>query len=123
MNDFSGKKITVIFGALATKDVSAMARSLSTIASSFILTQSDVVGKPALEPAQLADILHEISPGKPLQIVEKPHEAIELALEQMDPGELLLITGSIYLIGEARSFWLPKKQILLELEKKEPILP
>jgi folylpolyglutamate synthase/dihydropteroate synthase len=35
-------------------------------------------------------------------------------MSEAKPGELVLITGSMYLIGEAREHWFPSEQMLMD---------
>jgi len=50
-------------------------------------------------PAPLTE-LAQIAPGAQ---IEAPREALSRALAEAHPGDTLLITGSIYLIGEVRA--------------------
>ena len=56
------------------------------------------------------------APDLEVQITENVRQGIALALEGLEQDELLLITGSLYLVGEARENWNPSREILEELE-------
>jgi folylpolyglutamate synthase/dihydropteroate synthase len=43
--------------------------------------------------------------------------AIDTALAQAEEGEIIVVTGSLYLLGEARGVWRPVDRILEEIEQ------
>jgi len=43
--------------------------------------------------------------------------AITQTLQNANPDDLVLVTGSLYMLGEARNHWVPIENILLEAEK------
>ena len=81
---------TIVFGAVSTKDTSAVLNALAPIASRFIFTTPD--SPRAIDPGTLTpppDIHTTITPALPA--------AIDLATSFPDP---VLVTGSLYLVGE-----------------------
>jgi folylpolyglutamate synthase/dihydropteroate synthase len=47
--------------------------------------------------------------------VERVAESVEHALNIVDPDDLVLVTGSVYLVGEAREHWYPNQEMLRAL--------
>jgi folylpolyglutamate synthase/dihydropteroate synthase len=41
--------------------------------------------------------------GLPVEVTESVAEGVRLALERADPEDMLLVTGSLYVVGAARS--------------------
>lgn len=96
--EFPTTRWTVVFGAMADKDVPAMLRLLgSAIASLRAARAADSErARPAAEVAALAaEVL-----GVPVWAHDSVAEAVAAAL---DAGEPVLVTGSLYVVGEARS--------------------
>jgi len=112
---FPQKTITVVTGMLAFKEVDAIIKELLPIASRVIATQANVLGKPSLPTSNLREAINRQNPS--LEVIE--HSSIErgivTAISKSKPDELVLITGSMYLIGEAREHWFPSEQMLMEV--------
>ncbi len=87
----------LLFGALADKDFEPMLRALAPRMGSIVYTQPK-----GRAPAPLGELV-AIAPG---DAIGEPSLALRRALEALRPGELLVITGSIYLVGELRGLLL-----------------
>jgi dihydrofolate synthase/folylpolyglutamate synthase len=99
-----------VFGCCADKDVNGMLRELSLGADKIIFTKSD--GNPrAAEPQILQRQFAEIS-GKMTQVAESLGEALEIAARATSRDDLICVTGSFYIVGDA-------KKHLAELAKKQ----
>ncbi|MDB6033760.1 MAG: FolC bifunctional protein [Verrucomicrobiales bacterium] len=92
---FPDQKLDLILGILGDKDSSAMAHALLPIASRIFLPP--VKSERALPPADLAKLCRSANPQAEVHVTSSLQEA--LALSQASP--ILVITGSLYLIGEA----------------------
>ncbi|HJS50362.1 MAG TPA: folylpolyglutamate synthase/dihydrofolate synthase family protein [Pyrinomonadaceae bacterium] len=100
LNEFVHRPITLIFGAMRDKNVAGMANILFTKAEKIVLTQPD--NSRAITAKQLAtSVPSDIAGGRVLQTLSVP-EAIRVAQEISPEGAIILITGSLYLVGEAR---------------------
>ncbi len=110
------KKIAVMIGGLMTKDMTSMISHLLPLASHFIVTAPNVYGKPSLQPQVLQDMIHRMSHTMPVKCFSTVQKSVEWALHELKKDEGLLITGSLYLIGEARNYWITKAQLLERIE-------
>ena len=90
------RPFTLLFGALADKDVAHMLPPLAALASRVVLTRPS--SPRAAPPATLAALVPE---GKGVILEEEIPAALELALAG-DP-ELVVACGSIFLIGTLRT--------------------
>jgi dihydrofolate synthase / folylpolyglutamate synthase len=107
-------QITAVVGALVSKDVRGMLAELLPLCTAIVLTEPEVPGKPALPVAELAEVVAELAPMLPVVWAEGWDTAVFHAqqLSQNHPHPIILITGSIYLIGACRSQWYPNQQLL-----------
>jgi dihydrofolate synthase/folylpolyglutamate synthase len=105
-------EVTAVVGALVSKDVRAMLAALLPICTRLVATEPHVPGKPALPAEELATAVGELAPSLPV-VVEKD-TAVVLRHAHANPPKktLILITGSIYLIGAIREHWYPSKILL-----------
>jgi dihydrofolate synthase/folylpolyglutamate synthase len=97
--------MVVIFGCNADKDVKGMLAELQYGADKVIFTRSN--SAKAVSPQELADQYTELC-GKMCQTATSLGEALQLARSAIGREDLVCITGSFYLIGQAKvRFQLP----------------
>jgi dihydrofolate synthase/folylpolyglutamate synthase len=115
---YPGKKMTVVLGTLSIKDFSGIIQALQPITGKWIATQPKVFGKPSASPEDLARVIKEVDPGAQVILAEDVVLGIKTSLEEVDKDEIILVTGSLYMVGDARAYWHPTDEILLELENR-----
>jgi dihydrofolate synthase/folylpolyglutamate synthase len=113
---YPDKKITVIVGMLSTKDFKAMIDHLVPIASRWVVTQPHVFGKPSTQPSEIASYITKINPQADIRAFDYINDALDVVLAEASQNDLIIVTGSLYLVGEARERWFPTKEILRGLE-------
>jgi len=91
--------MVVIFGCNSDKDVQGMLQMLQYGADKVIFTRSN--SPRAMSPAELAEIYTEIC-GKMCQTASSLGPALQLAKNAVSKEDLICITGSFYLIGQAK---------------------
>jgi dihydrofolate synthase / folylpolyglutamate synthase len=91
---YSGRRIWIVYGVLRDKAVAEMAAILFPVADRLILTAP--ANTRAMPPEDIA------VPGA--RITHSVAEAIGL-LNEAGPGDVIFITGSLYLVGEARALF------------------
>ncbi len=98
IRDFKGqKKVVLLFAAMADKDWPLMLRELSAVADEFVLTR--VPMERSADPAEMA----KAAPSHiPHTILSDPREAVRILLDKVAPGAVILVAGSLYLLGEVR---------------------
>ena len=91
--------MVVIFGCNGDKDVRGMLQKLQYGADKVIFTRSN--SPKAVSPEDLSEMYDEIC-GKMCQTASSLGEALKLAKCAVGREDLILITGSFYLIGQAK---------------------
>lgn len=92
--------MVMIFGCNSDKDVKGMLHQLQYGADKVIFTRSN--STKAMSPDELGDMYTEIC-GKMYQTALSLGEALRLAQNAISKEDLICITGSFYLIGQAKS--------------------
>jgi dihydrofolate synthase/folylpolyglutamate synthase len=92
--------LVVVFGCAADKDIETMLRHLASGADKVIFTKSNT--PRAANPDDLARRYSDIS-GKGCQSAPTFKDALELAARSADRDDLICVTGSFYLVGEAKA--------------------
>jgi dihydrofolate synthase/folylpolyglutamate synthase len=93
----------LVFGCLEDKQWERMAAMLAPRVSDTILTR--VTPKRPLDPAQLLPIFAQHTQAR---IIREPLAAIAQAMAETSPDEVVLVTGSVYLVGEIYPWFLAK---------------
>ena len=91
--------MVVIFGCNSDKDVRGMLQKLQYGADKVIFTRSN--SPKAVSPEDLAEMYTEIC-GKMYQTAATLGQALQLAKNAVSKEDLICITGSFYLIGQAK---------------------
>ncbi len=92
--------MVIIFGCNNDKDIAGMLNELQYGADKVIFTRSS--SPKAVSPDELAEMYVEIC-GKMCQSAVSLGEALRLARSAVNKEDLICITGSFYLIGEAKT--------------------
>jgi dihydrofolate synthase/folylpolyglutamate synthase len=106
------RRLALIFGASADKDINGMLIAFLGAESATGYPPADKVivsksGHPrSAEPAQLADLVRGINPTCPVSIQPGLDSALTEALAWAGPDDLICITGSIFVVAQARWAWM-----------------
>lgn len=98
---FAGKKILLVAGILADKEIDSIVKFLTRITDHIIVTEPDNPRKLAAE--KLAE--HVADFGVAAEAVSDVEAAVHRAKELADGYDVILFAGSLYLIGDVRRLW------------------
>ncbi len=93
-----GRRLVLLFGMLATKDYRSVTALIAPLADLVITTTPDNLH--ALPAAALADEVRRYTPQ--VTPIEDRHQALDRAVQLAGPEDVLVVTGSFYLVGDAR---------------------
>jgi len=99
----------VVFGALEAKSHGEMIGVLAPLADLVIATMPQVLAKPAMDADEIAA---EAPAGVETLVIPEPQAAISAALERAHDDDLVIVTGSLYLVGNVRERWYSSAAIL-----------
>jgi dihydrofolate synthase / folylpolyglutamate synthase len=91
---FPGRRVTLVFGASSDKDVNGMLDELLPLAQRVIFTQA--VHPRAQDPEEL------LARAPAAEAIPSVARALEHALRAARPDEVILATGSLFVVAEAR---------------------
>ncbi len=104
---FSRKKITLVIGILDDKPYKAMLGHLLPLCSKVIITQAKI--DRALAPEKLYDIVK--AQVKKVSMIPNVADAVQQAIDKAKADEVIVIAGSLYVVGEAKEMF-DQKQIV-----------
>jgi len=99
-----GMDVFTVFGVSSDKDIRSIVRSLADVTGRFIITEHRVKTRTATA-AMIEEAVEKT--GVPYEVVVPVHMAIESAKEMALESDVILIAGSVFLVGEAREYWYP----------------
>ena len=98
MREFQGsKRIKLLFAAMEDKDWAYMLGELADVASEVFLTRVPI--QRSADPWKIGQVLGE---KIPFTVIEDPAKALRYLLERASLDDVILVAGSLYLLGEAR---------------------
>jgi dihydrofolate synthase / folylpolyglutamate synthase len=104
---YPGGKVHLVFGASEDKDIQGMFSELLPVVEELYLVKS--FHPRAIEPDKLLDM---VSPfGCPVHVIDQIPDALEMAIQNLGADQVVLVTGSIFVVAEARKYWEKKANI------------
>ncbi|MCJ7740999.1 bifunctional folylpolyglutamate synthase/dihydrofolate synthase [Candidatus Microgenomates bacterium] len=98
------KKVTVILAIKNDKNAQKMISQIVKIAHKVIFTQYNLVTDTGItksyDSTDLFKIAKELKIGREIEIINNPSDALDQAIKKAKKDDLILVTGSLYLIGE-----------------------
>src|SRR3989440_1731012 len=105
--NFQGRKIWLLYAALRDKAVDEVAGLLFPRVTEVIFTASRTTR--AVSATQLAEIAGHHAPR--FSVIHDAERALEHALAEAAPEDVIFITGSLYLVGQLRHYWKQRAQV------------
>jgi dihydrofolate synthase/folylpolyglutamate synthase len=105
--NFAGRKIWLLYGALRDKAVDEVAGQLFSLAAEVIFTEPRT--SRAISAPRLAEIAAHHA--RSFTVVSSAEQALDQALSQAGPDDAIFITGSLYLVGQLRHYWKTRVQV------------
>lgn len=99
---FKYKKLILVLGVSKDKDVQGIVEEFLPVADSLILTKSKIAER-ALEPSAIEAIVDRIQRKDALK-TSTVEEAMRSAMAIATADDLILVTGSLFVVGEAKIF-------------------
>jgi dihydrofolate synthase/folylpolyglutamate synthase len=98
---FSFTRVILIIGASANKDCDGMARELAHLHPEVIITRSS--HPRSAPPEALVELF--VNLGLQTRSTSSVQDAMRLALQHASPDDLVLVTGSLFVVAEALAWW------------------
>ncbi len=86
------------------KDAKDLLAAFNDFEGSFIFTTFSAVGRTAAKPQRLASIAQDL--GIWGREINDPVEALSVARRNAEPGDIVVVTGSTFVVAQLRAWWL-----------------
>lgn len=99
---FRYNKLVLVLGVSRDKDLNGMLDELMPAADSVIITRSNVAER-ARDPLDIKEAIIKKDPAfKNIVVTQNVGEAVSRACKDAGKNDLILVTGSLFIVGEAR---------------------
>jgi folylpolyglutamate synthase/dihydropteroate synthase len=109
-----GGKLMAVVGSLAAKNHEAIIAALANDVDALMLTSPQVLAKPSAHASALAEEARRSGFAGLIEIEPDPRRAFDRALDLAGPRDAVLVTGSLYLLGNLRGRWFPDEEIAVQ---------
>jgi dihydrofolate synthase/folylpolyglutamate synthase len=113
-------RLTLVIGILADKDQASMVRALAPVATRVFVTQPPL-GERAGDPERMLRLFSASPAADHVAFEPAPGRALDLALAETPPGDVICVTGSMFLVGALRERWVPEQRILEQRSAELPL--
>jgi dihydrofolate synthase/folylpolyglutamate synthase len=100
---FPGRNFTFVMAIGESKDAAEVIRPFVALPGSFIFTSFSVPGRQASRPQRLALIADGL--GRWGRAIADPVEAFSIARRNADADDIIVVTGSTFVVATLRSWW------------------
>ncbi len=108
-----GRRIALL-GILDAKAQNEGLGALLPHIDALVLTSPHVLAKQGFAAERLAEVVRSHGFTGEIRIEPEPREALQIALDLAAPHDALLVTGSLYLVGNIRGHWYPDDAIVIQ---------
>jgi dihydrofolate synthase/folylpolyglutamate synthase len=100
---FTFDRLLLVLGLSLGKDARGVLEALAPRAHGVWLTRSK--HERSAPPSELEPLVRSVAPHASVAIEDDGPRALEAALAAAGPRDLVLVTGSLFLVGEALLWW------------------
>jgi len=108
------RRLIVVVGVLESKRHDAMLAQIATVADEILTTSPRVLAKPGTTAEEMARSAREQGFAGPVTASADPADALESAMCTASPSDLVVVTGSLYLVGNVRGRWYPDDEVVIQ---------
>ena len=101
---FKYKRLILVIGVMEDKDIGQLLRGIVPV-SDYVIYTRPVYSRAANPEVLMARATNLQKPGEAIHVLTK---AIDRAREMADPGDLIIICGSLFTVGEAMRYLNPE---------------
>ncbi|HTU70027.1 MAG TPA: folylpolyglutamate synthase/dihydrofolate synthase family protein [Candidatus Baltobacteraceae bacterium] len=101
---FADRHFTFVVAIGASKDATEILRTLAALPANFVFTTFETAGREATSPMRLLRIAESL--GTWGRAVADPVEALSVARRSAAANDVIVVTGSTFLVAALREWWL-----------------
>jgi len=104
LESFPDRRFSFVVAIGESKDATEIVRTLASLPSTFTFTSFETAGRHAIKPARLASVAESV--GAWGRAVADPVEALAIARRNAGASDVVVVTGSTFIVAQLREWWL-----------------
>lgn len=108
-NEFAGRRFRYVIAIGESKDARQILATLAAPPASFTFTSFDAAGRTAIAPQRLCALAESL--GGVARPIADPVEALVATLREAARDDVVVVTGSTFVVAELREWWLARTSI------------
>ena len=117
MEAYPHRRVILVIGVSQDKDARAICNSLKEYGTRIFLTKASHPRAHVFTQAEGKNYFSD----KPFEIIESLPKALEKALQTAEPKDVVLVTGSIFVVAEAMDYLANKKSSVIASTAKQSL--
>jgi dihydrofolate synthase / folylpolyglutamate synthase len=105
-------RLFIIIALSEKKKAEILYKNIAGLADFILVTEHKNKFHKSIAAENIKSEIIKYNPAKKILIFNNPGKALRQALRQANKKDIILITGSLYLAGELRKYWVPEEKIL-----------
>jgi dihydrofolate synthase/folylpolyglutamate synthase len=118
LQKFSNKKINLVVAIAKGKDANGILKHILPKVDKVYITAFDTQGRSSVSLEDMEKICHMIAKKIPVNLIEDPISAFKKAEKEALEGDIILVTGSFFLVEIIRKIFYPENFILSNRRSK-----
>ncbi len=107
-----GRRLTLVFAASGARAPDELLRPIAGRVAHLVATELELYGKRTVAATEVAAAADRL--GIDTAVEPVPELALARALDSVEPGRAVVVTGSVYLVGRLRDRWFPTEEVILQ---------
>jgi dihydrofolate synthase/folylpolyglutamate synthase len=103
LEEFPGRRFTFVIAVGESKNAGGVLEPWLAMPASFVFTSFTTAGRTAVRPQRLAGLAQ--SRGRWARAIDDPVEALSIARRSSDASNIVVVTGSTFLVATLRDWW------------------
>lgn len=104
LETFPEKRFVFVVAIGESKDVAGVLEPWLELPASFVFTSFETPGRTPVRPLNLVNVAQNV--GRPARAIVDPVEALSVARRNAEGSNVVVVTGSTFLVGRLRDWWL-----------------
>ena len=104
LETFPEKRFVFVVAIGESKDAAGVLEPWLELPASFVFTSFETQGRTAVRPFTLVNVAQNV--GRPARAIVDPVEALSVARRNADGSNVVVVTGSTFVVGQLRDWWL-----------------
>jgi dihydrofolate synthase/folylpolyglutamate synthase len=101
---FAGRRFRCVIAVGESKNAEEILHAFAELPATYVFTSFETQGRTAIKPQRLLSIAQSL--GMSGRAIADPIEALNVARRDADSNEIIVVTGSTFIVADLRQWWM-----------------